>query len=163
MTRITWRTNPVPPDMQVRQVYGFLFHPDGRLLIRVDGSKHSLPGGRPEAGETVYADILSRESLEEVTAEIADPHYLGYQEVDEQNGTAPYAQVRMAARIHTLHPRRPDPDNGRTYRRLFVHPQTAAALLGWGDVGDLQVTAAARAAITQLGLPADNLPDPTYL
>ncbi|GAA2353478.1 hypothetical protein GCM10009854_34400 [Saccharopolyspora halophila] len=156
MPKFSWHTDAVPAGLAVRQVYGFLFVPDGRLLIRVDGSKHTLPGGRPEPGEIAYADILRRESMEEVTVDIHEPHYLGYQCVDD--GISPYAQVRMAAVISRVHPGAPDPDSGRTYRRLLVHPSKAGDLLAWGETGYLQATAAAEAAVEVLGLPSDSLP-----
>lgn len=156
MPKFSWHTDAVPAGLAVRQVYGFLFVPDGRLLIRVDGSKHTLPGGRPEPGEIEYADILRRESMEEVTVDIHEPHYLGYQCVDD--GVSPYAQVRMAAVISRVHPGAPDPDSGRTYRRLLVHPGKAGDLLAWGETGYLQATAAAEAAVEVLGLPSGSLP-----
>ncbi|WP_233575892.1 NUDIX domain-containing protein [Saccharopolyspora rhizosphaerae] len=156
MPKFSWHTDPVPAGLAVRQVYGFLFVPDGRLLIRLDGSKHTLPGGRPEPGEVTYSEILRREAMEEVTVDIGEPYYLGYQCVDD--GISPYAQVRMAALISRSHPPAPDPDSGRTYRRLLVHPSKAGDLLAWGETGYLQATAAAEAAVAVLGLSADDLP-----
>lgn len=161
MAKFSWHTAAVPAGMPVRQVYGFLFAPDGRVLIRVDGGKNSLPGGRPEPGESEYVDVLRRETFEEVTLDIADPHYLGYQLVDD--GYAPYAQVRMVARIRAVHAPEPDPDNGRTYLRLLVDPGQAGDLLNWGDTGHRQSAAAARAATTVLGLPCNGLPPSEYL
>lgn len=157
MPKFTWHTSAVPETLPVRQVYGFLFVPDGRLLLRLDGRKHSLPGGRPEPGEERYVDILRRETLEEVTVEIDEPHYLGFQCVDD--GFSPYAQVRMAAVVTKVHPPAPDPDNGRIYRRLLVHPCKAGDLLAWGETGYLQAGAAADAAVRVFGLPGDGLPD----
>ncbi|QUH03014.1 NUDIX hydrolase [Saccharopolyspora erythraea] len=161
MARFRWFTHSVPDGLPVRQVYGFLFASDGRVLIRVDGAKHSLPGGRPEPGERTYADILRRETYEEVTADITDPHYLGYQRVDD--GIAPYAQVRMVASLAKVYPPAPDPDNGRTYRRLLVPPGRAGELLNWGVSGRKQASAAAAAAIAVLGLPHHDLPAPSYI
>ncbi|MBE9376297.1 NUDIX domain-containing protein [Saccharopolyspora sp. HNM0983] len=161
MPKFTWHTHPVPDHLPVRQVYGFLFVPDGRLLIRLDHGKHSLPGGRPEVGEVHYRDILRREAHEEVTVDIGDPHYLGYQCVDD--GIAPYAQVRMAALITLAHPPLPDPDSGRTYDRLLVHPGKAGDLLAWGETGYQQASAAAEAAVAVFGLPADGLPESGHL
>lgn len=161
MAKFTWCTSEVPDGLPVRQVYGFLFATDGRLLIRVDGAKHSLPGGRPEPGESAYSDIIRRETLEEVTVEIDEPLYLGYQCVDD--GITPYAQVRMASRITTVHPPAPDPDNGRLYRRLLVHPSKAGDLLNWGESGHLQAAAAAEMAISALGLPHCGLPEAGYI
>ncbi|MGI8305713.1 NUDIX domain-containing protein [Saccharopolyspora sp. ASAGF58] len=161
MPKFTWHTNAVPEGLPVRQVYGFLFVPDGRLLIRLDGNKHSLPGGRPEPGEAEYVDILRRETMEEVTVDIGEPHYLGYQCVDD--GISPYAQVRMAALITTVHPSEPDPDSGRIYRRLLVHPGKAGDLLAWGETGYQQATAAADAAVNVFELPCSGLPETGYL
>ncbi|GAA4615822.1 NUDIX domain-containing protein [Saccharopolyspora hordei] len=157
MPKFSWHTCAVPEGLPVRQVYGFLFVTDGRVLLRVDGKKHTLPGGRPEPGEVEYRDILRRESMEEVTVDIDEPHYLGYQCVDD--GISPYAQVRMAAVISKVHPPAPDPDSGRTYRRLLVHPGKVGDLLAWGETGYLQATAAAEAAVEVFGLPSDGLPD----
>ncbi len=64
----------------------------------------------------------------------------------------------MAALISCAYPPAPDPDSGRTYRRLLVHPSKAGDLLAWGETGYLQATAAAEAAVEILGLPADGLP-----
>ena len=63
MPKFSWHTDPVPAGLAVRQVYGFLFVPDGRLLIRLDGTKHTLPGGRPEPGEVAYVDILQNPEI----------------------------------------------------------------------------------------------------
>ena len=62
--------------------------------------------------------------------------------MDEEDGTPPYAQVRMAALINKIGKKRPDPDNGKTYDRLLVPPEKAAFLLNWGDVGHQQILAA---------------------
>ncbi|MFI6579474.1 NUDIX domain-containing protein [Nocardiopsis sp. NPDC050513] len=153
MTDFTWHTDPVPPDMRVRQVYGFLFDEEGRVLLRVEGSTSSLPGGRPEPQDTDFGATLRREADEEVTADIGTPHYLGYQRVDDRDGTPPYAQVRMVARVNGLRESRPDPDTGRTYQREFVAPHVAADRLAWGEPGRLQVAAAAEAARSLLNLP----------
>jgi 8-oxo-dGTP diphosphatase len=163
MAEFTWHPRPVPAAMAVRQVYGFLFMPDGRLLIRIDGAKNSLPGGRPEPGEDGYIEVLQREAMEEVTVEIDQTHYLGYQCVDEQDGTPPYAQVRMVARIAAVLPQRPDPDNGRIYRRYLVDPAKAADLLGWGELGHQQAAAAVQVAANLLDLPRHDLPTNSYI
>lgn len=150
MATYRWHTTAVPDDLDVRQVYGFLFNTDGAILLRVDGAKYSLPGGRPEPGETHYADTLRREAYEEVTAHIADIHYLGYQCVHEDDGGPSYAQVRMIARLTALEDPRPDPDTGRTYGREFAFPDRAGHLLDWGPTGHQQVTDAAAAATNLL-------------
>lgn len=146
----SWHTDPVPEAFAVHQVYGFLFDTAGNILLRVEDGKngavkYTLPGGRPEPSES-QTDTLCRETYEEVTTVITHTHYLGYQRVDENNGTPPYAQVRMIARIIDLDPPRPDPDTGRTYGRQFVAPDRAAHLLNWGVTGRQQTAAAAATA-----------------
>ncbi|MDX3854219.1 NUDIX hydrolase [Streptomyces sp. AK02-01A] len=149
MTTFRWITEPLPAGITVRQVYGFCFDSTGRVLLREDGGRYGLPGGRPEAGEDALA-TLSRECEEESQITIADPLYLGYQEVTE-DGQPPYAQLRYAARITGFHPRHEDPDTGRTYGRLLTPLHKAPALLDWGIDGLLQAASAVHAART-LGL-----------
>ena len=76
--------------------------------------------------------------------------------MNEEDGTPPYAQVRMAALIHKIGIKRPDPDNGKTYDRLLVPPDKAAFLLNWGDVGRQQLLAAQHAIY-----PLYNITEPT--
>jgi 8-oxo-dGTP pyrophosphatase MutT (NUDIX family) len=134
MTAFAWYTDVVPADMRVTQVYGFVFASDGRVVLHTDAEKVSLPGGTPEGVETCE-ETLIREVMEEITCTITDPVYLGYQHVDEQDGTAPYAQLRMVARLRDVFAASPDPATGLVARRTLLHPAEAAARLGWGDLG----------------------------
>ena len=97
-----------------------------------------FPGGVIDKGEDPET-AARRELLEEVNTEIEKPVYIGFQLVDEENGTPEYAQVRMAALIRNIGKKQPDPDNGKTYDRLMVAPECAAVLLQWGDVGYEQI------------------------
>lgn len=45
-----WIESEVPIGLEVRQVYGFIFSPDGRILLLEDEGRYSLPGGKPENG-----------------------------------------------------------------------------------------------------------------
>lgn len=153
MTEFTWHTDPVPASTPIRQVYGFCFDTCGRLLIRIDGAEHSLPGGRPEPDDADIAATLARECLEEVQVTINEPVYLGYQRVDDRDGHPPYAQVRMVALVTEIRPAHPDTDTGRTYRRLLTTPTEAGDLLAWGEPGRQQAAAAAALAADRLGVP----------
>lgn len=158
MTRFTWHSKPVPVGFPVRQVYGFLFTADGRLLLHADREHHSLPGGRPEPGEN-HETTLRRETREEVNVILGRPVIpLGYQHVDDEDGNPHYAQVRMVAPIRAVLPAAPDPATGRQYQRLLVPPAQAGALLDWGEHGYQQVAAAAEAAVAILGIPRDDFP-----
>lgn len=146
--------------MSIRQVYGFVFDALGRVLMRVDGDKHNLPGGRPEPADANIYETLKRECVEEVNITIDDPVYLGFQCVDEEDGTAPYAQLRMIARVREIGLPRPDPDTGRLYRRLFTSTTRAGHLLNWGSLGHQQTSAATALAAKALGiLPLDESAD----
>ena len=144
MATFRWISDAVPEGMKVTQVYAVLLDANGRTMLRLEktgngGTRYSLAGGRPEPFDSGIEDTCRRELLEEVNTEIETPAYIGYQLVDEENGTSAYAQVRMAALIRKIGEKRPDPDNGETYDRLLVSPEKAAALLNWGDVGTAQV------------------------
>ena len=161
MPQILWVADPVPAPMKITQVYCVMFDRLGRVLLRVihspdGGVRYSLAGGHPEPSDSGMEATCRRELLEEVNTEIETPAYLGYQLVDEEDGTPPYAQVRMAALIKNIGIKRPDPDNGRTYDRLLTSPEKAAFLLNWGDVGLHQILAAKQAIY-----PLYNLPEPS--
>ncbi|GAA3043680.1 hypothetical protein GCM10020229_63690 [Kitasatospora albolonga] len=154
-----WRPGePVPQGLPVKQSWGWLFVPDGRVLTLVnprDGVV-SLPGGslEPEdAGDPALA--LAREAGEEAQAVIGTAHYLGYlyDRIGSANGGHECARVRMAAPLHAVGPTAPDPASGRHYRRLLVAPGLAVELLGWGGPGLRQARAAVEVAVRQLGIP----------
>ena len=126
----------------MRQVYGFIFGRDGRILVQQNGSDHNLPGGKPEAGESLR-DTLVREALEENQVLIGSAEYLGYQHV---GGDEEFAQVRFTAILNRLLPVAADPDTGKQYRRLWVPPALVNELLGWGESGNQQLDCALRAA-----------------
>lgn len=160
MAKIKWESGPVPEGMEIRQVYGIILDRAGRVMLRADKKpdriKYSLAGGRPEPYDAGIEDTCRRELLEEVNTEIEKPVYIGYQLVDEENGTPEYAQVRMAALIRNIGKKQPDPDNGKTYDRLMVAPECAAVLLQWGDVGYEQIMRARDIVCNQYGITAES-------
>lgn len=159
----TWHEAAHPPaGMPVMQVYGYLFDDLGRLVVHYDEGPGTwnLPGGTPEKadGGDLVATLV-REVAEEVQASITNPVYLGYQQV-VRPGRAPYAQLRMAARLDRLHARTPDPDSGRVHVRRLCPLGEAVELLGWGSPAEPQIKCAAVAA-EGWGLPV-GLPAPTH-
>ncbi|GAA1948350.1 hypothetical protein [Kitasatospora viridis] len=155
-----WRpAEEVPPWLPVKQSWGWLFAPDGRVLTLVNPKDGvvSLPGGSLEAedgGDPGAA--LAREAGEEAQAVIGPAHYLGYlyDRIGSANNGNECARVRMAAALRSVGPSRPDPASGRHYRRLLVAPGLAVELLGWGTPGLRQARAAVRVAVERLGVPA---------
>lgn len=156
-----WCPEKVPDGISVQQVYGFCFDQSGRVLLQEDADRFSLPGGKPEAGEDPPS-VLARECLEESQIIILAASYLGYQEVTEEEGKAPFAQLRMVALIDRYLPRMPDPDTGRMYRRLLTSIEKAPAFLHWGVDGLLQSAAAAVAATERFGLNTSAVRDSIY-
>ena len=156
MARFEWVGERVPEGMRITQVYGIILDREGRVMLRVEkhagGIRYSLGGGRPEPFDDGIEATCRRELLEEVNTEIETPVYIGYQLVDEGDGTPPYAQVRMAALIRRIGEKKPDPDNGETYDRYMVSPERAAELLNWGDVGYEQVMKAKEVVYRQYGI-----------
>ena len=156
MATFTWHNGEVPSGLKVRQVYGIIFTRDGRMLLmaknKPSGKVFSLAGGTPEDYDEDKVATLRRELVEEVNVTIEMPITVGYQEVDEENGTPTYAQFRMTAIIDEIGPRLPDPDTGDTYERFLTTPSKAIELLGWGEVGKLQIEEAFRIAKEKLGL-----------
>ena len=151
-----WNEAPVPPGLEVTQVYGWLLCPvTGRVLVQEhDDGVRNLPGGGPDPGEDWHA-TLEREAFEENQVRIAvTTAYLGYQEV-VQPGREPYAQVRLAGIITEFAPRAPDADGGKLYRRLMTSLAAAPGALGWGAPAEAQARAAAEAA-RGWGLPVDH-------
>ena len=160
MTQITWEKGNVPAGMEVRQVYGVFFDKQGRVLLRIEKGKYKLTGGKPEKNDSDYYATLRRELREEANCTVGDLRMVGYQKVDEEDGTPAYAQIRMTGIIHEIGEASPDPDRpGWVYGRVLVSPLKAAVLLNWGQVGINQIYDAAMEAHTHfnLGIISDML------
>jgi ADP-ribose pyrophosphatase YjhB (NUDIX family) len=156
MAIYTWHEGEVPEGTAIKQVYGLIFTEDGKLLLRVEEKagrfKYSLAGGKPEPADNGLEATLRRELAEEINVSIYEPKIVGYQLVDEENGEPPFAQVRMVAMVDEIGEARSDPDSGNTYWRTLASPLKAAELLGWGEVGHLQIEAAMRIAAEAFGI-----------
>ncbi|KOU42336.1 NUDIX hydrolase [Streptomyces sp. WM4235] len=129
----TWHRGPVPAGLPVRDRAGWLFAPDGRVLLliaRATGAAH-LP--TPEAEPT------------------AGPVPIGYR-YDGQG-----AHARGAARLTAVLPSR-DP----AYARLLATPEQVRELSDWGPAGHEEL-AAVHAARTHLCLPVPPRTPPTEL
>lgn len=144
MPQITWEKGNVPDNMEVRQVYGIFFDRQGRVLLRIEKGKYKLTGGRPEVNDYDYCATLRRELREEANCSVGELLMIGYQKVDEEDGTPAYAQIRMTGVIEEIGEALPDPDRpGWIYGRVFVPLLRAAVILNWGQVGISQLYDAA--------------------
>ncbi|MEU6016595.1 NUDIX domain-containing protein [Streptomyces sp. NPDC047515] len=153
----SWHSATVPSGLPLQQSWGWLFAPDGRVLVLIgtDTGSACLPGGTVDPGDHGGPSAtLRRETAEEANARIGEQLlHLGYLYDDnaaQQPG--PCARVRMAGRLAGFGPWRPAPATGHTYARLLATPEQVCELFDWGPEGDHQV-AAVHAAREQLGLP----------
>lgn len=153
MAVLKWFEAVVPVGLEVRQVYGFIFSMDGRILVLEDEGKFNLPGGKPEDSESV-SQTLARESLEEGQVIIGTADYLGYQCVEDEEH---FAQVRLVASIEHFLPSDKDPSTGRQYQRLLAPPIELNELLRWEESGNQQVVSAIAAA-SKFGVSWDGTP-----
>ncbi|MGW8378299.1 NUDIX hydrolase [Streptomyces sp. ODS28] len=153
---------PVPEGLPVTQAWGWLFVPDGRVLLVFQRHPEArmrlvmLPGGTVEDEDAGPEATLRREVAEEANAELGpDVLPLGWlhdptgraQEVDGR------ARMRLTAAVTRIGPARPDPATGDTFVRLLATPTQAAELLRTEDSAGRQVTRAAHLARTQWGIP----------
>lgn len=106
----------------ITQSSGVCFDEMGRiLLLRQEGKAWNLPGGHPEAGESLE-QTLEREVYEETTVKIGKRELIGYQETIE-DGVPKYNQARFACLVERVDPIQPDPSKGKTHERKFVEPE----------------------------------------
>ncbi|MFE3792925.1 NUDIX domain-containing protein [Streptomyces goshikiensis] len=136
--RAAWHPGPVPAHLPVRERSGWLFAPDGRVLLliaRATGAAH-LPS--PTAGPTAGALPL------------------GYRHEAGAAGPA-RADARTAARLTALPPAA-DP----AYARLLATPEQVRELCDWGPAG-LRELASVHEAREHLSLPAPPRTPPVEL
>jgi ADP-ribose pyrophosphatase YjhB (NUDIX family) len=75
---VAWHPPPHPPPGTPHGAEAMCVAPTGSVvLIGTDGLRWSLPGGRPEPGETLL-DTLHREVLEEACATVTASRLLGF-------------------------------------------------------------------------------------
>ncbi|MGW3499046.1 NUDIX hydrolase [Streptomyces sp. NPDC001020] len=149
-----WHPEPVPAGTPVRQCWGWLFTPDGRVLVLLDPSHGAscLPGGTPEPQDQGDpAATLIREAVEEAAVQISTPVFLGHL-WNEDPDSGPYARVRMAATRTNIGPSRPDPATGQTYIRALATPEQVIEMFNWGPAAIDQLAAVHRERV-RLGLP----------
>jgi len=127
--RIGWFDPPFrPPLDETTQASGICFTGDHRIvLVTLNGSDWSLPGGRPEPGEALQ-QTLAREGREEACARVIDSSYIGCQRVEELDSDRLPYNTRFWARVELEEFR---PEHEMIARRL-VAPEQFRATLFWG-------------------------------
>lgn len=156
--RWPWHPEQVPDGLRIPQAWGWLFVPDGRVVLVVDPADPLavLPGGTVEPTDASPEDALVREAEEEAQLTLGEVARLGwvYDATGEvYGGIGACARLRLAARVTAVGPSAVDPALGRRLVRLLATPEQAAALLGWGAQGYEQARLAARTAHARWGIP----------
>ncbi|MFE7359161.1 NUDIX domain-containing protein [Streptomyces sp. NPDC057543] len=158
--RWPWHPDRVPDQLPVPQAWGWLFAPDGRVVLVIDSAEPlaTLPGGTVELTDASPEAALAREAAEEAQLTLAQgkAERLGWvydATGDVYGGIGECARLRLAAPITSVGPSAIDPASGRQFARLLAAPEQAAALLGWGDQGYQQAAQAAHLARKQWGIP----------
>ncbi len=137
----------------MRQVYAWVVNEAAHVLLIGMPGGWNLPGGTPEVYDDGWEATLRREVLEEADITLRDVVPLGYQEVRSKDA-GPFAQLRVAARVDEWREPTPDPDSGLIYPRVWLPLGQATDLLGWGEPGRAQASAAAQVALDIYGFAA---------
>lgn len=125
----------------LRQVYGFFFNDEGKLLINDDGKGNwRLPGGTIEKDEN-WKDSIIRESLEEadVTLDEDSLKIFGVIQMTPKSITCKRPEhylLRASGRIKETREQTPDPDSGLICQRKFINPNDFSKHIKWGDFGE---------------------------
>ncbi|MGW1940271.1 NUDIX hydrolase [Streptomyces goshikiensis] len=136
--RAAWHPGPVPAHLPVRERSGWLFAPDGRVLLLIARATGAARLPSPTAGPTAGALPL------------------GYRHDAGAAGPA-CADARTAARLTALPPAA-DP----AYARLLATPEQVRELSDWGPAG-LRELASVHEAREHLRLPAPPRTPPVEL
>lgn len=95
---LTWHSFVKAP-VEATQVSGYVFD-QGKLLLTRTRQNWTIPGGKPEKGET-YLQTLHREVLEETQVEITNAQYLGY--VSSRNLASQEVMYQLRYRAEVKH------------------------------------------------------------
>ena len=107
------------------QVSGYIFNDNNEMLIVKGGKTWTVPGGHPEAGETME-ETLHREIMEEACTTLKDVNYLGAVEVVENGET--YYQLRYTAHANEVLPFK---EEWETSEREFVTLDNLPEYIKW--------------------------------
>lgn len=123
---------------KVKQVYGYLFDDEGRLLIVNPNSSWRLPGGGVEEKDDSYEDTLIRESMEEADAEIENLVPMGYIKViplEKNSQEEVHYLLRYVGKVVKLNEQTIDEAIGEIGERKFIDPKNFLDYIDWGNLG----------------------------
>jgi len=91
----------MPDTKMVRSAFVFAFHNDRLVMVRVNGTRYTLPGGRREACDKSIRAIVKREFTEEALGAVGSIRPLGYARVETISGKFHFL-VYTLARVKSL-------------------------------------------------------------
>lgn len=144
-----------PPTHLAGRVAVFVFDTAGRIVVVHDRGRYRVPGESiPTCGERNWAPAAVHAVRDQVGIEVVDLEYLGWSEPTNSNGP-PVADVRMIARIATVHPHPPARSSARHLARVVAPPVPLVPWLQTRDRDPRMVGDAASLAHRRWGLRAD--------
>ncbi len=127
----------------ITQVYGVLLNTKNEVLVlQKSNGKYTLPGGKPETGETIY-ETLCREAKEEADVEIGNLKIIGANRVSDpklqDESKKQYFQLRLIGRVVRELPRTVDPASGEVWSRSYCQIKDLNKVLNWKSNGQEMV------------------------
>ncbi|MGA5819966.1 NUDIX domain-containing protein [Kitasatospora sp. NPDC094028] len=147
----TWKGGPAMEGTVVEEVRGWLFAPDGRVVLVHDPATRTtfLPGGSLEPDESEAPEtalVLLADSTARAMISFTDRFLLGH------HVTGSTASARIVTTVKFVKPLSTAPDASAPLR-LLVSPEQAVDLLGGGKALRAEMAAAVRLATQEIGLP----------
>lgn len=138
---------PAPSGTPAREVRGWLFAPDGRVVLTVD--PHPEPGKRVPTlpGGAVLPESPPAAALVRRAAELTRLALGGEPLAVASSSASPTGLQQLAAPVAGVGPVAAAPATGRAPLRLLAEPGRAAELLGGGEVRGQAARAAASAML----------------
>ncbi|MEU9105068.1 NUDIX hydrolase [Streptomyces xanthophaeus] len=156
--RGAWHPGPVPARLPVGERSGWLFAPDGRVLVLVARAAGTVHLPSPAAGPVSGAFPLGYRSAHHAGTEAAHAGTeAAHARTDAAHARTEAVHARTAARLTSVPPAA-DP----AYARLLATPEQVRELSDWGPAGHHEL-AAVHAARGHLSLPAPARTPPTEL
>ena len=122
----------------VKQVYGYLFDDEEKLLITNPNTTWRLPGGGPEEQDENFEETLIRETDEEADVEIEKITPLGYLKITpiDSDEKLHYA-LRYVAKVKKIKPQTKDVAIDEMGKREFISPDKFSDYCDWGEMGKM--------------------------
>ncbi len=126
----------------VRQISGIFFNKERKVIIISNKpNKWTIPGGKPEYGET-FEDTLKREAEEEANIKLGKCKPIGIIEINYPNNPNHeegeiFFQLRYVAMVKEVLKSKKDPATGKFFERKFIEPREFTKYINWQEAPEL--------------------------